>query len=481
MGLMTAMQYKDSLKDGRVVYYEGEKVDDVTSHRALKICVDTAAIDYEMAEMPQFRDLAVVKHPKTGEPISRYYYTPTGAEDLLKRHELMVTATKLGNGIIPFSHDIGADAMNAVNITANTMGNKEYIARAEKYRATLQKEDLSVACAMSDVKGDRVLRPSSSKQEHPDYYVHIVDRNDKGIVVRGAKAHITAAAYCAEILVVPCRNMEESDKDYAVAFAIPANTKGVIQVCHPVESHRSSLDFPIDLPVRNHTDSLIIFDDVFVPWERVFLAGEWQFALPLVYNFAYLHRHTAASYRIPSVEGMLGAAVAMADYNGISNVPHVREEITDLVIYCNTLKSLAKASCIDFVTHGGIPIPNPILTNMAKYHFATNFHNCLKLIQDVAGGLLVTAPTYKDFQNPDIGEFIKKYLGGRAGASAEARLRMFQLLRRMMQVTNEVVAVHAEGSLQAQRQMIYFESLKEMNEYKKMVEISSGIRKIEPV
>jgi len=275
--------------------------------------------------------------------------------------------------------------------------------------------------------------------------------------------------------------MEESDKDYAVAFAIPANTKGVIQVCHPVESHRSSLDFPIDLPVRNHTDSLIIFDDVFVPWERVFLAGEWQFALPLVYNFAYLHRHTAASYRIPSVEGMLGAAVAMADYNGISNVPHVREEITDLVIYCNTLKSLAKASCIDFVTHGGIPIPNPILTNMAKYHFATNFHNCLKLIQDVAGGLLVTAPTYKDFQNPDIGEFIKKYLGGRAGASAEARLRMFQLLCRMMQVTNEVVAVHAEGSLQAQRQMIYFESLKEMNEYKKMVEISSGIRKIEPV
>ncbi|MGD0355678.1 MAG: 4-hydroxyphenylacetate 3-hydroxylase N-terminal domain-containing protein [Dehalococcoidia bacterium] len=475
MGLMTVKQYKDSLKDGRVVYYEGEKVADVTTHDSLKVCVDTAAVDYQMAEMEQFRDLAVVTNPQTKEPISRYYYTPKNSEDLLKRHELMVAATRFGSGVIPFSHDIGADAMNAVIITANMMGNKEYIKRAEKYHTLLQQKDLSVACAMSDVKGDRVLRPSSPKQGHADYYVHVVDRNDKGIVVRGAKAHITAAAYCNEILVIPCRNMEEADKDYAVAFAIPANTKGVIQVCHPVEHNRSSLDFPIDFPIRTHTDSLIIFDDVFVPWERVFLCGEWKFALPLVYNFAYLHRHTAASYRIPSAEGLVGAAVAMAEYNGIKDVPHIREEITELVIYCNTLKSLARASCIDFATHGGIPIPNPVLTNMAKYHFATNFHNSLKLVQDVAGGLLVTAPTYKDFQNPDIGEYIKKYLGGKAGVSAEARLRMFQLLRRMMQVYNEVVAVHAEGSFQAQRQMIYFESLKDMADYKKMVEFAAGI------
>jgi len=475
MGLMTPDEYRKSLRDNRVVYYEGEKVKDVTTHPALKVCVDTAAIDYEMAEMPEQRDLAVVKHPKTGEPISRYYYTPTNSEDLLKRHELMVTATRLGGGVIPFSHDIGADAMNAVNITANMMGNREYIERAENYRYHLQKNDLSVACAMSDVKGDRVERPSSPKQGHPDYYVHVVDRNDKGIVVRGAKAHITAAAYCNEILAVPCRAMEEADKDYAVAFAVPVDTKGVIQVLHPVQHKRSKLDFPIDLPIRNHTDSLIIFDDVFVPWERVFLCGEWKFAMHLVYNFAYLHRHTAASYRVPSAEGFLGAAVAMAEYNGISNVPHIKEELTDLVIYVNTLKSLARASCIDFATHGGIPIPNPVLTNMAKYHFATNFHQCIKLVQDIAGGLLVTAPTYQDFVNPDIGDFIKKYLGGKSGVTAEARLRMFQLLRRMMTVENETVAVHAEGSFQSQRLMIYVEALREMAQYKKQVEYAAGI------
>ncbi len=475
MGLMSVNQYKASLKDGRIVYYEGEKVSDVTDHPALKVCVDTAAIDYDMAERKEYRDLAVVNDQVLGEEISRYYYTPRNADDLLKRHELMVTATRLGAGVIPFSHDIGADAMNAVNITANMMGNRTYIERAEEYRRLLQKKDLSVACAMTDVKGDRTQRPSSPMQSHPDYYVHVVDKNDKGIIVRGAKAHITAAAYCNEILVIPCRNMEEDDKDYAVAFAIPANTKGVVQICHPIASHRSRLDFPVDIPIRNHTDSLIIFDDVFVPWERVFLCGEWKFAMPLVYNFAYLHRHTAASYRIPSAEALLGAAAAMAEYNGIKNVPHIREQITDLVIYVNTLKSLARASCIDYAVHGGIPIPNPVLTNMAKYHFASNFHQCLKLVQDIAGGLLVTAPTYGDFANPDIGEYIKKYLSGKKGISAEARLRMFQLLRRVMVVENEVVAVHAEGSLQSQRLMIYFESLAEQAQYQKEVEYAAGI------
>jgi 4-hydroxybutyryl-CoA dehydratase/vinylacetyl-CoA-Delta-isomerase len=172
---------------------------------------------------------------------------------------------------------------------------------------------------------------------------------------------------------------------------------------------------------------------------------------------------------------MLGAAAAMAEYNGIKNVPHIKEQITDLVIYVNTLKSLARASCIDFVTHGGIPIPNPVLTNMAKYHFASNFHQCMKLVQDIAGGLLVTAPTYKDFDNPATADYIKKYLGGKDGTSAEARLRMFQLMRRMMTVENEVVAVHAEGSLQSQRLMIYVESLAEQKLCQQGVEKSAGI------
>jgi len=216
---------------------------------------------------------------------------------------------------------------------------------------------------------------------------------------------------------------------------------------------------------------------VFVPWERVFLCGEWEFAMPLVYNFAYLHRHTAASYRIPISEIMLGAAQTIAEYNGIENVSHIRQQITDLAIYVNTLKSLARASCLDYVVHEGIPIPNPVITNIAKYHFASNYHNCVKMIQDISGGLLVTAPSYKDYENSETRGHIDKYLGGVAGVPTEHRLRMLQLIRLLLSLELEVVAVHAEGSLMAQRLMIYAESLEDIEKYKKWAKVLAGIEK----
>jgi 4-hydroxybutyryl-CoA dehydratase/vinylacetyl-CoA-Delta-isomerase len=169
MGLKTAVEYRQSLKDGRVVYLNGEPVEDVTTHPALEVGVDTDAFDYEIAEMPEYRDLTVVTDEKTGEPISRYYYSPKNSDDLLKRHELMVTGTRANQGVVPFTKDIGADAMNTASMTAQMMGKKEYIERAENFRVYLQKNDLSMAGAMTDVKGNRVLRPSDPKQTHPDY------------------------------------------------------------------------------------------------------------------------------------------------------------------------------------------------------------------------------------------------------------------------------------------------------------------------
>lgn len=474
MGLMTAQQYKDSLRDGRVVYMCGERVEDVYANPMLRTCIETAAIDYEMPEMEEYRDLAVVTLPD-GEPISRYYHVPQSGDDLLKRHELMVEATRLGSGAIPFTHDIASDALNAVSITANLMGRDEYKERAENYRRHLQREDLSVAVAMTDVKGDRSQRPSSPEQGHPDYYLRVVDRSDDGIVVRGAKAHISAAAYFNELFVLPCRNMGEDDADYAVSFAIPVDTKGVVQVAHPVKAGYGSLDFPVDIPVRWHTDSLIIFDDVFVPWERVFLCGEWAFSMPLVYNFAYYHRHTAASYRVPLSEMMVGMAQAMAEYNGVEKATHIIEKITDLVIYLNMLKSLSRAACADFVVHGGIPTPNPVITNMAKYYFASNFHRCVEIVQDVSGGLLSTAPTYADFANPDVGPYIERYLGGAGGATAEQRLRVLQFIRRLLVQEIEVLAVQGEGSFQAQRMTIWLESRDEIQHYKRVVEREAGV------
>jgi 4-hydroxybutyryl-CoA dehydratase/vinylacetyl-CoA-Delta-isomerase len=475
MGLRTVEEYIKGLRDGREVWIVGEKVKDVTTHPMLKVGVETAAIDYKMAEDPKYRDLAVAEHPETGEPISRHYLIPRNAEDLLKRHELIITATRLGDGIIPFTKDVAGDSLNAITITNELMGKEEYTERITEYYEHVRKKDLSVACAMTDVKGNRSLHPSSPDQTHPDFYVHVVDKNDEGITVRGAKIHITSAAYCDEILILPCRAMRAEDTDYAVAFAVPANAEGLKQICHPLRYQQSPLEFPSDMPIRAHTESMIVFDDVFVPWERVFLCGEWQYAGAMAYNFSYSHRHTAACYRIAMTEILLGLGIAIAEYNGIDQISHVREKITDMIIYLEMLNSLAKASCSDPVVHGGVAIPNPIISNLAKYHFAENYHKFVKDIEDLCGGIYNTAPTYKDYQNPELRDYIDKYLGGKKGIPTEDRLKIVQALKIGLTSDIEVLALHAEGSLQAQRMVIYGEYQNQLQEYKERAKRIAGI------
>jgi 4-hydroxybutyryl-CoA dehydratase/vinylacetyl-CoA-Delta-isomerase len=473
---MSPEQYLESLNDGRIVYYKGERVQNVAAHPDLGVCARTMAVDYEMAEDPEYRDLATVLDPQLHEPISRYYYKPENPDDLIKAHDLIVAATTLGDGIIPFSHDIAADALNAFSITAEAIGNSEYADRVERFRTVLKQGDLAGCAAVTDVKGDRMLRPSDPGQRHEDYYVRIVDRNSEGIVVRGAKLHITGAAYCNEILVLPCRAMTEQDADYAVAFAIPPATKGLTQVCRPFKSSHSQLEFPNTRPVRIHTDSLIIFDDVLVPWERVFMCGEWKHAATLVYNFALMHRRTGCAYRIPMTEQLVGLAAAIAEYNGISRVPHVREKITDSLIYLETLRSLSRAACLDAVTHGGMAVPNPVITNIAKYHFAQGYHDMVKTIQDLAGGALVTAPTYKDYQVPELTDHIDKYMGGAGNTTTENRLRILDLIRRLIPAERETICLHGEGSPMAERMTIYLEGRDVIAACKRLVEELAEVR-----
>lgn len=476
MALKTVQEYKQSLKDGRVVFYKGERVEDVVAHPDLGVAVNTMALDYYLAELPEYHELATVYDPDLGERINRYYYLPRNGDDLLKQFELIVASTRMGDGFIPLAHDIGADALNAISITANLMGNAEYIQRIENYRSYLKKTDLAVVTAMTDVKGDRMLRPSENGQNHPDYYVHVVDKNKDGIIVRGAKVHITGAPYSNEIFVIPSRAMSEVDADYAVAFATPVNAKGIKMIGRPFHSHITPLEFPNSRPVRVHTDALIIFDDVFIPWERVFLCGEWKHAATLVYNFALMHRRTGCAYRIPMSEQFLGVAKAIAEYNGIANAPHVREKLTDLVIYLETLRSMSRAACLDYVTVGGIAVPNPISTNIAKYYFADEYHKVVKIVEDLSGGLLVTAPTYKDYQHPQLQADIQKYLSAKAGYPAEKRLRMLDLIRRISGADRETIAIHGEGSLQAQRMTILAEGRQVIAQCQKMVEEQAEIR-----
>lgn len=228
MALRTAAQYRESLRDGRVVFYRGQRVPDVAAHPVIRVAIEHASIDYEMAERPETRDLAVVKSPETGEPISRYFQVPRTAEDLLKRSALIEAATREGGTLVVLIKEIGTDALFALQVVADQVDRAlgtRYGERVAGFYRHCRDQDLAMAVAQTDVKGDRSLGPAA--QAHPDYYLRIVEERPEGIVVRGAKAHTSVSTNANEIIVLPTRAMSEQDAPYAVAFAVPANTKGL--------------------------------------------------------------------------------------------------------------------------------------------------------------------------------------------------------------------------------------------------------------
>ncbi len=456
MALKSPKEFVDSLRDGRTVFYRGEQVKDVTEHPVTRRAVDHVAADYRIAEEPEHRELLTYLDEK-GQRHSRYFKVPRNADDLLRRRECIEASTRAGHGVVLLIKEIGTDCLFASRAVATHMaakGKPEYLPRLERYHATCQEQDVAMAVAQTDAKGDRSLGPT--EQAHPDYYVRVVSRNKEGIVVRGAKAHTTGSIVANEIMVIPTRALGEADRDYAVAFAVPANAKGLKMILSPFsETTPSEFHHPISTG-HKIVDTLTIFDDVFVPWDRVFLDGEWQYAGASANTFVQFHRFTAASYKLPWIDLMVGAAHLMADFNGITKANHVREKLARLINYRETVLGLTKMSAIQHrMLDGGIAVPDPVLSNAAKFHFAENYHIMVRNLQDIAGGLLVTGPAEEDLANPETGPAIEKYLGGRKGVPTRDRLRLMNLIRDMTASEfggyHEILSIHAEGSLETQK------------------------------
>jgi 4-hydroxybutyryl-CoA dehydratase/vinylacetyl-CoA-Delta-isomerase len=458
MGLRTPQQYIDSVRDDRTVYYRGERVADVTTHPVIKKAVHHAALDFEMAEDPQYRDLSIVE--EAGDTYSRYFKIPTSTDDLLKRSQLIEAATALGKTLVVLVKEIGTDALFALHRVSRQVDQKyetDYLKRVQAFYKHCRDNDLAISVAQTDTKGDRSAGPLS--QAHPDYYTRIVERRPDGIVVRGAKIHTSCTTNVNEIIVLPTRAMSEADKDYAVAFAIPVNTPGVKLVASPYGgSAKSEFDAPLSAD-RKMMETITIFDDVFVPIDRVFLAGEHDFAGAMALGFVEYHRFTAVSYKLPLVDALIGSALLMADINGISKAAHVRDKMIWLISYAETLRALTEMAAIrGKADEHGIFAPDALTTNMAKYHFAHHYHEALQHVQDIAGGMLVTGPGVEDFASPETGDLLRKYLGGRAGIDGEVRTRAMNMVSDLTTGDfggyHAVLAIHAEGSLEAEKLMI---------------------------
>lgn len=458
MGLRTPQQYIDSIRDERTVFYRGEKVADVTTHAVIQKAVHHAALDFEMAEDPEYRDLAVVKD--SAGDYSRYYKLPASTDDLLKRSQLIEAATARGKTLVVLVKEIGTDALFALHRVSRQVDRKyetEYLQRVQAFYKHCRDNDLALSVAQTDVKGDRSAGPLS--QPDPDMYTRIVERRPDGIVVRGAKIHTSCTTNVNELIVLPTRALSEADKDYAVSFAIPVNTPGLKLIASPYGgSPKSEFDAPLSAD-RKMMETITIFDDVFVPWDRVFLAGEHDFAGALALGFVEYHRFTAVSYKLPLVDALIGSALLMADLNGIAKAAHVRDKLIWLISYAETLRALTEMAAIRGAADAdGIFAPDALTTNMAKYHFAHHYHEALQHVQDIAGGMLVTGPGVEDFASPETGDLLRKYLGGRAGIDGEVRTRAMNMVSDLTTGDfggyHAVLAIHAEGSLEAEKLMI---------------------------
>lgn len=457
MPLRTPQQYIESLRDGRRVFFRGEQVADVTTHPEMSKAVAHTAIDYRMAEDPRWRHLMVVGDKANA--YSRYYHLPQSGDDLLARSHMIEAETAEGGTVVVLIKEIGSDALFALHRVASALDKEkgtEYLPRVETFYRYCRDNDLAVAVAQTDAKGDR--RNGPSRQSHPDYYVRVVERRDDGIVVRGAKCHTSVSVNANEVVVLPTRSMGPDDEDYAVSFAVPVNTPGLTLISSPyLSGERNSFENPVSAR-HKMMETVTVFEDVFVPWERVFLCGEWEFAGELALRFVEYHRFTAVSYKLPLLDLFVGAGKLIAEMNGVGTAVHVREKVTWLIAYAETTRALIHAAAQECHTDAGIAFPDPLLTNMAKLHFASKYHEAIHHLQDLAGGLLVTAPGLEDWEHPELGKMLGRYLGGATGTARE-RASLLNLISDLTASDlggyHAVLAVHAEGSIEAEKMMVY--------------------------
>jgi len=442
--MRTKEQYLSSLSDGREVYYRGKKVGDISEHPVLRIAASHASKLFGLDRSVQYENV--------GE-VSRYFVVPRSSSDLISRHRLVYDSTMACSGIFNISQAIGSDAIFALHLVSRETDlkhHKEYSQRVKNYHESVAKNDLTLAVAQTDVKGDRKKRPH--EQSDPDMYVHVTSIEKDGIVVNGAKAHTTQAAVSDEIIVIPTRAMVEKDADFAVAFAVPASTKGLKMIVRPIEELEGNSSAIISKQ-DYELETLTIFDNVFVPWERVFQCREYEMAGSLAVTFATFHRFTAVSYRSATANLYLGSALSMAKQNGILESAHVKDRLAEMVMYKELMRMSAISAANLPLMKDGVAIPNPLYTNIGKLYSNKNFSNILDGLVDISGGIISTLPSLEDQNEPFEKKYISKYLAGTG--SGKERINSIRIAKELGASSQTgymlTLMLHAEGSIEASK------------------------------
>lgn len=463
MDIKNGAEYIESLRKIKpVVYYKGEKIDDVTRHPATAPHVRAAAMTYALASDKEYRDLAVTASHLTGREISRFTHVHQNIEDLIKKVKLLrVLGQKTGTC---FQRCVGLDGINAVYSVAYEIDQKkgtDYFARFKDWLTTIQEKNLMVVGAMTDPKGDRSKSPAD--QPDPDQYVHVTEQRDDGIIIRGAKLHMTGGVNSHEILIMPTAAMGESSRDYAVSCSVPVDAPGVImifgrQASDDRRDKRERIDSGKPSFGAVGGEAVIAFEDVFVPRDRIFMNGETEFTGSLVYRFAAHHRANYGACKTGLIDVLIGAVSYLTLIQGTAKSAHVRDKVTEMIHLCETLYSSSIAcSAEGWSTESGAYMVDTMLANVCKQN-VTRFHfEVARLAVDLAGGFLATLPSQYDLESEDVGQLVKKYFSGVEGVPTEHRMKISRLIEAMTGGTALVESMHGAGSPQAQRIMIFRE------------------------
>lgn len=467
--MMNGQQYKESLKKlNPIIYYMGERIDSVVDHPMTKPHVNSAAMTYELAQDPLYQNLMTADSHLTGTKVNRFTHVHQSKEDLVNKVKMMrMIAQKTGTC---FQRCVGLDAMNATFITTYNVDKKygtEYHKKFTTWLKYVQENDLMIAGAMTDVKGNRNKKPSG--QSDPDLFTHIVEKREDGIVIKGAKAHMTGMANSHEMLILPTTNLLEGDEAYAVACAVPVDAEGVTHVFGRQTNDQRRLQGDLDTGNSEYAivggETLTVLDNVFVPWDRVFMCGEIEFAQDYVTRFAAYHRQNYGGCKVGNSDVLIGATSLIAKMNGANKASHIKDKLIEMTHLAETMYCCSLACSYEGVKEeAGSYYVNTLLANEVKLNCTKNMYEISRLAHDIAGGFIATLPHEWDFNSPVTGPLIKKYFVGNEEYSAEDRIKIARLLENMSGGTALAESMHGAGSPQAMRIMILRESNMEQKE-----------------
>ncbi len=479
--MKTSKEYKQSLKEMKSnIYKFGELIEDVTTHNATKRTIEGHSQIFDAAQNDKYKDILTTKSNITGDDVSRYLSIIGSPEDMIanvrmKRIMFNLTGTCTGGRCAGFN------AINAMWATTYDMDKEletDYHIRIKKWLENSQKNDITISGALTDPKGDRSKSPTMQKD--PDMSLHVIEKREDGIVVRGAKIMICGVAAANEIFIMPGTGYKEVDKDYAISFVIPRDIENltIVETRRPSDMREQEEGYDIPVDIGGITQAYLLFEDVFIPKDRVFMCGEYSFALKAVMNFIKPYRAAIGGCVAGQGDLMIGASTLMARANGILEKVF-SEKITQMIINNETTFGMGIAAGVLGRKHpSGVWIPDTLLSNVNKVHVARLPYDTKRIAQDIAGGIAETGclPSYKDINDPRYGDLLKKYL--KANCSGETRAKIARLIEWLTIGAGVPGCMHGGGSPDGAKMMINLNS--DINHYielaKRLVNIKEDIK-----